>query len=126
VARYRRVLGDDHPDTLTAAYNVAVDLRALGEYQQAVHSTRTPWRVTAGCWATTTPIPRPRLTTLPSTYARWVYTSKPANCKSGSGLSAADVLPTGIVLVTPFLTVISRARVREAGAAPMNPAGPSR
>jgi ornithine cyclodeaminase/alanine dehydrogenase-like protein (mu-crystallin family) len=35
VARYRRVLGDDHPDTLTAAYNVAVDLRALGEYQQA-------------------------------------------------------------------------------------------
>jgi hypothetical protein len=35
VARYRRVLGDDHPDTLTSANNAAVDLRALGEYQRA-------------------------------------------------------------------------------------------
>ena len=29
--RRRRVLGDDHPDTLTSANNLAVDLRALGE-----------------------------------------------------------------------------------------------
>lgn len=28
-------LGDDHPDTLTAATNLAVDLRALGHYQEA-------------------------------------------------------------------------------------------
>jgi hypothetical protein len=29
------VLGDDHPETLTSANNLAADLRALGEYQQA-------------------------------------------------------------------------------------------
>jgi hypothetical protein len=31
VARYRRVLGDDHPDTRLSADNLAADLRALGE-----------------------------------------------------------------------------------------------
>jgi hypothetical protein len=35
VARYRRVLGDDHPHTLASADNLAVDLRALGEHEQA-------------------------------------------------------------------------------------------
>ena len=34
LARRRRVLGDDHPDTLTSANNVAADLRALGEPEQ--------------------------------------------------------------------------------------------
>ena len=29
--RYRRVLGDDHPSTLTSASNLAADLHALGE-----------------------------------------------------------------------------------------------
>jgi hypothetical protein len=29
------VLGEDHPDTLTSASNLAADLRALGEHQQA-------------------------------------------------------------------------------------------
>jgi len=29
--RRRRVLGDDHPDTLTSADNLAIILRALGE-----------------------------------------------------------------------------------------------
>ena len=33
--RRRRVLGADHPDTLTSASNLAGDLRALGEYQAA-------------------------------------------------------------------------------------------
>jgi hypothetical protein len=28
------VLGDDHPDTLTSANNLATDLRALGEPEQ--------------------------------------------------------------------------------------------
>jgi hypothetical protein len=28
------VLGDDHPDTLTSANNLAADLRALGEPKQ--------------------------------------------------------------------------------------------
>ena len=35
LARRRRVLGDDHPDTLTSANNLAVDLRELGEHEQA-------------------------------------------------------------------------------------------
>jgi hypothetical protein len=31
LARRRRVLGDDHPDTVTSASNLAADLRVLGE-----------------------------------------------------------------------------------------------
>ena len=34
LTRRRRVLGDDHPDTLTSANNLAADLRAVGEHQQ--------------------------------------------------------------------------------------------
>jgi len=33
--RRRRVLGEDHPHTLTTANNLALNLRALGDYQQA-------------------------------------------------------------------------------------------
>jgi hypothetical protein len=29
------VLGENHPDTLTSATNLAADLRALGEHEQA-------------------------------------------------------------------------------------------
>jgi hypothetical protein len=29
--RRRRILGEDHPDTLTSAANLAADLRALGK-----------------------------------------------------------------------------------------------
>jgi hypothetical protein len=35
LARSRRVLGDDHRDTLNSANNLAYDLRSLGEYQAA-------------------------------------------------------------------------------------------
>jgi Tetratricopeptide repeat len=35
LSRYRRVLGDDHLDTLVAAHDLAVDLRASGEPEQA-------------------------------------------------------------------------------------------
>ena len=35
LARRRRDLGEDHPDTLAAASNLAVSLRAAGEYQAA-------------------------------------------------------------------------------------------
>ena len=35
LARSRRVLGEDHPDTLNSANNLAIDLRALGEHQAA-------------------------------------------------------------------------------------------
>ncbi len=31
LARRRRILGDDHPSTLSSASNLASDLRALGE-----------------------------------------------------------------------------------------------
>ena len=35
LARRRRVLGHDHPDTLNSAHNLAIDLRALGEVEAA-------------------------------------------------------------------------------------------
>jgi hypothetical protein len=31
----RRVLGEDHPDTLASAFHLAADLAGLGEYQAA-------------------------------------------------------------------------------------------
>ena len=33
--RYRRLLGDDHPNTLSSARNLTISLANLGEYQQA-------------------------------------------------------------------------------------------
>jgi hypothetical protein len=35
LVRFRRVLGEDHPDTLTSASNLAADLRELGEVSAA-------------------------------------------------------------------------------------------
>jgi hypothetical protein len=35
LGRRRRVLGQDHPDTLYSAYNLAADLRELGQVQAA-------------------------------------------------------------------------------------------
>jgi hypothetical protein len=35
LTRRRRVLGEDHPDTLTSANNLANVLHTLGDYQQA-------------------------------------------------------------------------------------------
>jgi hypothetical protein len=35
LARRRRILGDDHPDTLTSASQLANDLFGLGNYPQA-------------------------------------------------------------------------------------------
>jgi putative methionine-R-sulfoxide reductase with GAF domain len=35
LARHRRVLGNDHPDTLLSAHHLAISLRALGEHQRA-------------------------------------------------------------------------------------------
>ena len=34
LARRRRVLGEDHPDTLTSGDNLAADLNALGEHER--------------------------------------------------------------------------------------------
>ena len=59
LARCRRVLGEDHPETLNAATNLAADLRTLGEARAAreldedtltrrrrvlAKTTSTPWR----------------------------------------------------------------------------------
>jgi hypothetical protein len=35
LARRRRILGEDHPSTLTSASNLAVELRQMGEYERA-------------------------------------------------------------------------------------------
>jgi hypothetical protein len=35
LARRRRILGHDHPDTHRSANNLAADLRLLGEHEQA-------------------------------------------------------------------------------------------
>jgi hypothetical protein len=35
LAARRRVLGDDHPDTLTSAFHLVAELTELGEYQAA-------------------------------------------------------------------------------------------
>ena len=35
LARRRRVLGEDHPDTLASAHGLAISLRAVGEHQAA-------------------------------------------------------------------------------------------
>ena len=35
LTRRRRILGEDHPDTLDSADNLAIRLAALGEHQQA-------------------------------------------------------------------------------------------
>ena len=53
--RRRRVLGEDHPDTLYSAHNLATNLRQLGEVRAARDLARTPWTATAGSWARTTP-----------------------------------------------------------------------
>jgi hypothetical protein len=39
LARFRRVLGEDHPDTLTSADNLAEDLRQLGDAQRVHRAT---------------------------------------------------------------------------------------
>lgn len=35
LAHQRRLLGHDHPDTLRSAHNLAINLRALGQHEQA-------------------------------------------------------------------------------------------
>jgi hypothetical protein len=54
LGRSRRVLGEDHPDTLRSANNFVVDLRALGEYRQARALNEDRLIAIAGCWVTTT------------------------------------------------------------------------
>ncbi len=51
LTRYRRVLGDDHPATLSSANNLALTLRDLGEHAAARQlNGDTPDPATAGVW----------------------------------------------------------------------------
>lgn len=43
LARRRRLLGDDHPDTLTSAGNLAAVLAALGDWETAAGLYRQAW-----------------------------------------------------------------------------------
>ena len=70
LARRRRVLGEDHPDTLASASGLAISLRAVGERQAPGSWAKTPWRAAAASWARTIPIPWPRPTTWPSACLR--------------------------------------------------------
>jgi hypothetical protein len=55
LAARRRVLGEDHPDTLTSASNLAMSLRAAREYQGPGSFSKTPWPAAAASSARTTP-----------------------------------------------------------------------
>ena len=77
LARRRRDLGEDHPDTLASADNLAVSLRAAGEYQAARELGETPWPAAAASWARTTPTPWPRPTAWPSACVRSAGTPAP-------------------------------------------------
>ena len=69
LARYRRVLGEDHPDTLTFGEQPRRrPARAWVSIRRPASWTRTPWPAAAGCSARTTPTPWPRRTTSPSTW----------------------------------------------------------
>ena len=57
----RRMLGDDHPDTLVSMDNLAETRRDLGDLHGAreLHE-QTLARPASGCWVTTTPTPSTR------------------------------------------------------------------
>ena len=62
------MLGEDDPDTLNSASNLAVDLTNLGEHQAARELDEdTLARAPPRAWARTTPTPSPPPTTSPST-----------------------------------------------------------
>ena len=57
LARRRRVLGEDHPDTLASAHGLAISLRGVGEDQAARELDEDTWPAAAASWARTTPTP---------------------------------------------------------------------
>ena len=59
LARRRRDLGEDHPDTLAAASNLAVSLRAAGSTRRPGSWAKIPWPAAAASWARTIPTPWP-------------------------------------------------------------------
>ena len=80
--RFRRVLGEDHPDTLSAASLLGIALWSLGEYQQARQLlsdtfTRSRWSL-----ARTTPSRCARPSSSASPCARWASISRPRQLQS--------------------------------------------
>ena len=67
LARSRRVLGEDHPSTLSSANNLAIDLRNLGEYQAARELDEDTLARHRRVLGEDHPAPWPRRTTSPST-----------------------------------------------------------
>jgi hypothetical protein len=51
----RRVLGDEHPDTLTAMNNLALTLWNQGDRAAGGDFRSRCWPSAAACWATSTP-----------------------------------------------------------------------
>ena len=59
LARRRRVLGEDHPDTLASAHGLAISLRGSASARRPGSWAKTPWPAAAASWARTTPTPWP-------------------------------------------------------------------
>ena len=57
LAGYARVLGADHPDTLTSRNNLAPPTSRRGTWAGPSRCTSRPWPTGCGCWAPTTPTP---------------------------------------------------------------------
>ena len=52
-----RVLGEDHPDTLTSRNNLAGAYQAAGDLGRAIPLFEQTLADRRGCWARTTPTP---------------------------------------------------------------------
>ncbi len=57
LADRERVLGADHPDTLTSRNNLAAAYESAGDWTRRSPCTSRPWPTGSGCWAPTTPTP---------------------------------------------------------------------
>jgi Domain of unknown function (DUF4062)/Tetratricopeptide repeat/NB-ARC domain len=79
----RSMLGEDHPDTLESATNLALTCTGWASTSRPASSSKTP-SPAAGYWATTTPAPWPRPATSPPTSAPWVVTTRRTSWRSGS------------------------------------------
>ena len=75
----RTTFGDDHPDTLASASNLARTCGCWVSTSGPARSTRTPWPGAAGSSARTTPTPSPRPASSAWTCGRWVTTGRPGN-----------------------------------------------
>ena len=51
----RRVLGEDHPDTLRSMNSLASILAKLATWTAPASCTNRPWPPASGCWALETP-----------------------------------------------------------------------